>query len=188
MRPSRIVLWCALLVLSAVPASATTLVRQGLEGLVADNEAMVTGRVLDLHSYWNDDHSFILTDVRVRLERSGKMKNPFANDVTFTVLGGTVGDITTLIVGGPEIVPGSDYVLFLNREDLPGAPARLTIRDLSQGIFNIEESPDGRVAVSQAIDHALLPDASGQTQPPGGEKGLPLEQMLRQVRQLAGER
>jgi hypothetical protein len=47
----------------------TTLIRQGLERLTSDDEGIMVARVLDTRSYWNADHSFILTDVRVRPSR-----------------------------------------------------------------------------------------------------------------------
>jgi hypothetical protein len=185
MRFSRIVALALIaLAVLAIPAGATTLIRHGLESLTADNELIVHGRVLDIHSYWNDDHSFILTDVTMRPSQVLKGVAGRPADITFTVMGGTVGEITTVIVGGPDLVPGGDYVLFLNREDLPGATQRLTVRDLSQGSYLVE---NGR-AFSQALGHPLLPDAAGLTEPPGGEEGLALVEMMRQVRQLAGTR
>jgi hypothetical protein len=169
--------WVAALTLAA-PASATTLVRRGLERLTLDSETIVEASVLDLHSYWNADHSFILTDIRARPSRV--LKGDPATEVVFTVMGGTVGDRTVLVVGGPDIAPGSRFVLFLGRTDLPGAPGRLTVRDLSQGVFVIER---GR-AFSQAMHEPLLPDADGLFEVPGGEAGLPLEELALRVREI----
>ncbi len=184
MRLSRIVALALVAVaVSAISASATTLVRQGLDRLTAENELVVHGRVMEIRSYWNDDHNFILTDVRVRPNQVLKGDRP-AGDVTLTVLGGTVGEISTVIIAGPDLVPGSDYVLFVNREDLPGATRRLTVRDLAQGVFRVEK---GR-AFSQALDHPLVADATGRFDVPGGEEGMALEEMARQVRQFAGNR
>lgn len=175
--------------LLAGSAGATTLVRQGLERLAAENSLVLHGRVLGIHSYWNDSHTFIFTDVRVRPIATAKgFRRAPASDVTFTVMGGTVGDVTTLIVGGPELEPGSEYVLFLNDEGLAGGTRHLTVRDLSQGVFDLVGGPGGRRAVSQAIHHSLFPDASGSATPAGGEEGLELDAMLRQVRDLAGDR
>ena len=52
----------------AAPAHATTLVRMGLEDLTATNEMVVVGRVVDVHSHWNGDGTFILTDVRIAVD------------------------------------------------------------------------------------------------------------------------
>ena len=159
----------------AIPASATTLVRQGIDRLTVENETVVHGRVLDIRSYWNDDHTFILTDVRVRPARV--LKGQPGGDVTFTVMGGSVGEISTVIVGGADLVPGSEYMLFLGRVDLPGAANRLTVRDHAQGVFDIVKGH----ARSQAIGEPLLPDAQGRTEAEGGEEGIPLEELVRQI-------
>jgi hypothetical protein len=184
---ARLLLAVVLAVFAAIPAGATTLTRLGLEGLTATNEMILYGRVLDIHSYWNTDHNFIMTDVRVRPTQVLKGDRS-AQEVTFTVLGGTVGDITTLIIAGPELTPGSDYVLFLNREALHGNRNALTVRDLSQGAFEVANVGGDRRAFSQALSHALVPDAAGLADPPGGGSGLALDDMLQQIRQLAGDR
>ena len=172
-----LLVWVAALSLTT-PASATTLVRRGLDQLTLESEKVVEVSVLDLHSYWNADHSFILTDVRARPSRV--LKGAADEDVVFTILGGTVGDRTILVLGGPDIAPGSTYVLFLGRDDLPGAPGRLTVRDLCQGVFLVER---GR-AFSQAMHEPLVPDAQGLFDVPGGQDGLPLEELARRVFEL----
>ena len=176
MRGSRIVLLVLIAVaFAAIPASATTLVRQGLDRLTAENEMVVHGRVIDIHSYWNAAHTLILTDVHVR--SSKQLKGARAEDLTFTVMGGTVGETTTLIVGGPDLAPGSEYVLFLSRIDLPGTPGRLTVRDLCQGVFTVR---NGR-AFSEAAGEPLVPDAQGSAEAPGGAEGLALETLAQQI-------
>jgi len=157
------------------PAAATTLVRQSIERLTAANELIVRASVVEIHSYWNPEHSFILTDVVAT--PSHVLKGERRGAFTFTVPGGTVGDVTTLILGGPDLAPGSEYVLFLSRAALPGGPTRMTVRDLAQGVFDVR---DGR-ATSQAIGEPLQPDAEGRIEVPGGEDGLPLEALLREI-------
>jgi hypothetical protein len=163
--------------LSVSPATATTLIRQGLDRLIADSETIVQAKVLDLHSYWNPEHTFILTDVHAHTSLGLKGRQP--SELTFTVMGGRVGEVTILLVGGPDLVPGSEYVLFLARTDLPGAPNRLTVRDHSQGVFDVDK---GR-AFSQAIGEPLMPDIEGRTDVPGGESGLTIDELVRQVRE-----
>ena len=165
----------AAIVSLAAPASATSLVRRGIENLTRDNETIVQASVLDIYSYWNAAHTFILTDVHVR--PSKQMKGAAGGDVTFTVMGGTVSGTTTLIVGGPELEAGSEYVLFLSRIDLPGTPGRLTVRDLCQGVFTVRQ---GR-AFSEAAGEPLLPDAQGSAEAPGGADGIALETLAQQI-------
>lgn len=167
------------------PSSATTLIRQSLDRLVAANRTVVVGEVLDAHSYWNDEGTFILTDVRVRATDVLK-GNPKETDFTVTIMGGTVGDLTTLIVGGAELIPGKPYVLFLDEEDLPGVQDVRTVAYHSQGVFEVVKARDGMRAISQAVRHPMHPDALGFVDPPGGAKGLPLATMIQSIREIAG--
>lgn len=168
----------------AAPAGATTLVRASLDKLVADNATVVVGDVLDATSYWNAEGTFILTDVRVAVAELIK-GGLGSREVTVTLMGGSVGDLTTLIVGGAQLIPGRSYVLFLNEEDLPGAKGALTVRDLCQGAFDLAMAGDGLRAVSQANGHPLVPDAKGYIDAPGGVEGIPLNAMIESIREIA---
>ncbi len=183
-------LWRVVAVLAvagvAMPLNATILIRTGLEELTATNEMVVVGEVLETHPYWNSDGTFILTNVRVapiEIPKGDRRQQ----EIVVTVMGGTVGDLTTLIVGGADLVAGRSYVLFLNRENLPGARGVLTVRDDSQGVFEIVESEEGLRAVSQ-VRIPLLPDASGVSEPPGGAKGQPLDALLDSIRNIARQK
>jgi hypothetical protein len=164
----------------ANPGGATTLVRVGLDELVASNERVVLGEVIDAVSYWNEDKTFILTDVKISPVETIKGRDE--GEITVTLLGGTVGDLTTLIVGGAELIPGRSYVLFLNPEKLPGARQALTLRDHSQGAFEVTSRRGELRAVSQAVKHPLVPDRRGATQAPGGAEGFPLNVLLGSLR------
>jgi hypothetical protein len=182
---SRGVLAVAIAASVAVPARATTLIRSGLDELVTTNETVVVGQVLDAVSHWNADRSFILTEVRFSVLDTLKGESSGGGDLTVTLMGGTVGDLTTLIIGGAELVPGRSYVLFLDRSDLPGVPAARTVRDHVQGAFDVVVAEDGLRAVSQANRIPLLPDARGHVLPPGGARGLPLDVLVQSVRNFA---
>ena len=171
------------LALAAAPSGATTLIRASLPGLVADNGTIVVGEVVDSHSYWNEPHTFILTDVRIRTDEVLK-GDPKDTDFTVTILGGTVDDLTTLIVGGAELVPGKSYVLFLQEDDLPGVRNVRTVREHSQGVFDVVRARDGVRAISQANRHPLYPDALGFVDPPGGAKGVLLDDLVRSIREI----
>lgn len=166
--------------LCGAPAAATTLVRASVEDLVAANQTVVVGQVVDVFSYWNVDGTFILTDVIVRPDQV--LKGSVEGELTITQMGGTVGDMTTLILGGPELIPGHSYVLFLNEENLPGAEAVTTVRDHCQGVFEIRVAEDGELrAISQANSHPLVPDRQGYLDAPGGIEGFTLEVLAESV-------
>ena len=171
---------------AVAPASATTLVRESLDELVAGNRTVVVGEVVDARSYWNEDGTFILTDLRIapsEFLKGGRFHR--GGEFTVTLMGGSVGDLTTLIIGSAELIPGRAYVLFLNEESLPGTKA-LTVRDLAQGAFDLVMTKDGLRAISQANRHPLVPDAKGYVDAPGGVEGLPFEAMVQTVREIAG--
>lgn len=163
------------------PAGATTLIRESLDELVRSNRTIVVGEVVDMHSYWNADGTFILTDVRVVAH--DVLKGNVKDEVTLTVMGGQVGETTTLILGNPDLVPGNSYVLFLNDEELPGGKA-LTVRSLVQGAFDVKMGRDGLRAISQAIQFPLLPDGRGSFEAEGGAEGFPLNSMMQSIREI----
>lgn len=162
------------------PLGATTLIREGLDELVASNQRVIVGEVIDAVSYWNEDRTFILTDVRIAPDET--IKGKAESELTVTLLGGRVGDLTTLIVGGAELIPGRSYVLFLNPERLPGARQVLTLPDHCQGAFEVTATKGGLRAVSQANRHALVPDRIGRSDVPGGAEGFPLDRLLGSLR------
>lgn len=172
----------------ATQASATTLMRTGLDELTAGNRTIVIGKVLDVHSYWNEGGTFILTDVRLSVQEvlKGQVRG---DELTLTLMGGTVGDLTTLIVGGAELQPENSYVLFLDERSLPGVREKtLTVSDHCQGAFDLVPVGGGLKAVSQANRHPLVPDRQGSSEPPGGSEGLALDSMVRSIRSLTGTR
>lgn len=170
--------------LAGAPAGATTLIRMGLEDLVASNAVVVVGEILEAESRWNEDASFIVTDVQLAVHEvvKGRLSE---KEVTITLPGGRIGNRTHVVVGAAELVPGSSYVLFLSRMNLLRAGDGLVIRDLIQGAFDLKLGRGGLHAVSQALRHSLLPDKSGQLGPPGGTEGIPIDAMLSEIRRIA---
>lgn len=169
----------ALAIALTAPASATMLVRQGLDDLTKSNHTVLVGEVIDVYSYWNEGGTFVLTDVIVA--PSEVLKGRVGDEVVITVMGGTIGDQTTLIVGGAELLPGASYVLFVDNADLPGAPGAFTVKEHSQGVFEIVDTGSGLRAVSQAVDQRLVPDASGDAKVAGDFQGFPLDAMLENI-------
>lgn len=174
----------ALAVCIATPASASRFARVGMDYLVAENETIVVGEVLEAHSYWAASGTFILTDVTIAVSEVLKGDSNL-QEVTVTLPGGSVGELSAVVVGGAELQPGTSYVLFLRRGNLPGAAGVHMVRDHSQGVFELVAGKKGLRAVSQARAHGLVPDAFGVAEAPGGAEGLPLEVMKQTVRELA---
>jgi len=167
----------------AASAGATTLVRASLEDLTANNDTIVVGEVLGASSYWNWEGTFILTDVRVA--PSDVLKGRVdGRELTVTLMGGTVDDLASVVVGTAQLVPGQSYVLFLDRDDLPGAAGVTTVRTHGQGAFDLLEGEGGAVrAVSQANRLTLMADRQGRTEALGGAKGIPLQEFKDSIRE-----
>lgn len=166
----------------ATSAGATTLLRAGVDALTASADTVVYGDVLGARSYWNGDHTFILTDVRVAPREV--LKGAAAGELTVTLMGGSVGDRTVMVVGGAALEPGQSYVLFVGAGALPGRAAVATVPAHAQGVFEVRKAADGTSrAVSQAGEEVLVPDALGRTEVPGGREGLALPELLDGIRQ-----
>ncbi len=161
-----------LLLIAALPSSGTTLRRASLERLVDDHELIVVAQATGMVSYWNEDRSMILTDVTVRPDTVLKGQT-HGEAITLTLPGGTVNDVTVAIVSGAQLEPGGSYLLFLGQASLVPGHRAWTVRQLSQGVFDIELDEGGELRVlSQARRVPLLQDSRGQVEPPGGQKGL----------------
>jgi len=168
----------------AAPASASTFARLGLDDLVDQNKTIVVGEVMAARSYWNEARTFILTDFRLAV--SEVLKGAVGTrEVTITVPGGKVGDLTSVIVGGADLTPGKPYVLFLDRKDLLGTRGVLTIPDHCQGVFDLEVSGDRVQAISQGRRQALLTSAEGIAEPAGGTQGMPFTTLVLSIRERA---
>ena len=110
----------------AAPAGASSFARMGLDELVDENPTIVVGEVVGSRSYWNDAQTFILTDYRIAV--SDVLKGAVASrEITVTIPGGKVGDLTSVIVGGADLAAGKPSVLFLDRKDLLGSRGVLTV-------------------------------------------------------------
>jgi hypothetical protein len=159
------------------PGEATTLVKQELGDLVRESEVVVVGRVRSLQSYWNSQRTFILTDVAVDLDQTFKGEVS-SSSLIVTLMGGAVGNLTTVIVCGPELIPGRSYLLFLRKGNLPGGKRAVTVGALCQGVFDIELTPSGLRAVSQAALHGVLSLDGTSSDPAGGKHGMEFDDMV----------
>ena len=188
--PRRLLLFALVLCLTAsmaVPVTASSFVRMSLEELNEAHQTIVLAEVLDTYSYWNDAGTFIFTNVR--LETREVVKGSVGSDqFLVTLMGGTVDDLTNLVLGTAELEIGNSYLLFLNEGRLPGAKVERTVRAHGQGAFDIVATKDGGLrAVSQASHLVMHPDKSGEAMAPGGAEGFNLNQLIATLRSMDQE-
>lgn len=187
MRPNaRIASWlvtAALAILATAPQALATQVRHlDMRELSRSSSDIVIGRVERVASRWNASGTKIFTDVTVRVSESLKGAGGV---VTFSQLGGTVGDLRQTVEGCPAFAPGEEAVLFLWRDDR--GQAQLT--GLGQGKFEIRRDGSGRAIVQRHVEGLAVREARLLRLVPEGNSapGVPLEDLVTEIRSALAE-
>ena len=171
----------------ALPASATTVEERTIRDLTAESSTIVHGTVVSTESRWNEDHSLIITDVRIRVE--SVLKGSAASSVVVTQPGGTVGKLRVDVSGAMTFRAGQETVLFLQS----AAEGQSIVTGLFQGRFDVTEDARGQKIV-RGLSGEELNSLQAASAPSGGEgirvaPGAPvtLDQFLGGVRGLVLE-
>lgn len=127
-------LTCVLL-LSAMAASATTIVMPTDEQLVGKAAVIVEGTVLTSQAV--DREGAIWTETTLRVEKT--LKGAVPETITIAEVGGIVGDRITKIFGRAEYAAGERVLLFLNK----GKSGHYRTVDLFVGKFSAKSTLDG---------------------------------------------
>lgn len=106
--------------------------RLPLEELSKKSELIVTGKVLDQRSEWNEEKTKIYTRVTVSVDEYHKGEGA-EETVTVTHLGGEIGEVGELYTGTARFKKDEEVVLFL-RKDLKG---NLRVAGSNQGKFTV---------------------------------------------------
>jgi hypothetical protein len=103
-----------LLIVSALPLSASQFVEQSFDRVARDSAYVVRGSVIDTWSAWDDAHEVIYTYATLRVSRYfGEMAGP--DTLVVREVGGTVDGYTQEAIGFPAIRRGEQVVLFLSK-------------------------------------------------------------------------
>ncbi|MCK4857145.1 MAG: hypothetical protein KAT58_04175 [candidate division Zixibacteria bacterium] len=121
----------ACLLLVTVSADAASVRKMSLPELTRNSEAIVIGTVTEVSSSWATDRAQIFTSVTLNVSES--LKGNKSGVITFTQIGGVVGDTRVSVAGFPKFVEGSEVLLFLANDPDGYIP---TI-GLGQGKFDI---------------------------------------------------
>ena len=122
-----------------VVVSATVAVKLAPRQQAARADVVVTARVLDAQSQWNEDHSKIITLTRVAVQKV--LKGTAPAELVVRQFGGTVGDLRSAIEGDARLVPHQDVVMFLRR----GAGNVVYLVAMAQSVGVLKTAPDGTV-------------------------------------------
>ena len=135
----------ALALLLPVLAHATVQVPVEFGEMVQGSQLVVHGRVVAVRSQQTGDRRSIETVVTVAVTEA--LKGRPGDTVTFRMPGGDVGRIRRVMVGVPRFTSGDDVIVFLR-----GAPPAMpTVFGLSQGLYRVARTADGRAVVAPAI-------------------------------------
>jgi hypothetical protein len=117
--------------LTAAAARATTVPQMSLRDMVRMAPSIVHGTVASSSSHWNDDHSLIVTDVRIRI--TDVLKGNEVGEVVVTQPGGKVGKLRVDVDGAAAFRPGDEAILFL----APDAKGHQEVVGVFRGRFDV---------------------------------------------------
>lgn len=140
--------------LTCVIASAATLEKLSLEQMSQKATLIVRGRVTSCAG----DHRGSLIYTRCRMNVTEKWKGTAAGQTEFVIPGGTFGGLTQTFTGTPRFTNGDEYVLFL----WAGKSGIHQLIGLSQGVFDVKATGNGKARAQRSATSELMLDAGGQ--------------------------
>ena len=163
-------------------ASATVELPVEFGEMVLGSQLVVHGRVVDVRSQQTGDRRSIETLVTVAVIDA--LKGRPGDTVSFRLPGGEVGRYRRVVVGVPRFAAGDDVIVFLRG----GAPALPTIFGLSQGLYRVMRTADGRAVVAPAPLMAPAVGAERVVRGDPARQPLALDAFAREVRARAEAR
>ncbi len=143
-----------LLIFSSVPNVAALVIEKSLNDLTAEADSIVTGKVVNKESYW--ENGKIFTDVTISVGENIKGKPE--NKIIVQVQGGVVGDIYAQVSDVPLFENNEEVLLFLKGNKVVG---------WNQGKFTIKNDKvkENDKSVTEFIDNIrqnLQPSAESE--------------------------
>lgn len=174
-----------LLIVSAMPLSASQFIDQAFDDVARGATYIVRGSVVDTWSAWNDDHDVIFTYATVRVSRYfGERAGP--DTLLVREVGGTVDGYTQEAIGFPAIRRGEQVVLFLTEWE---NSTDLRIHAFNQGKYLVRQRGNFEELVSDPVkqgEERLAP--AGPRQMTAEAAGLSIEEFAGMVESArAGE-
>jgi hypothetical protein len=136
-----------LLIVSALPLSASQFIEQPFDQIARESDYIVRGTIENTWSAWDDAHEVIFTYATVRVSRYfGETAGP--DTLVVREVGGTVDGYTQEAIGFPAIRRGEEVVLMLARWD-DGAEYR--IHAYNQGKFLVRKQARGDILIEDPV-------------------------------------
>jgi hypothetical protein len=113
---SNIVLFFVLFLLWLSPALLAQQMAVELKDLSAGADVIVTGKITQLSSSWNDDNTRIYTRATIQVDEYLKGINN-GSSITVSYPGGEVGDVGEMYSHMPRFVDDEEVLVFLKKDD-----------------------------------------------------------------------
>jgi hypothetical protein len=127
----------SLLTLSALlaptVANSTTLARMSVAQMTHAAQLVVRARCVTNFTLWDDGEIWTFTTFAVEETWKGAHAENSNQDITVRLLGGTVGNLTSVVSGVPRFAPGEEVILFLE----PTSRGDFSIVSWVQGTFRV---------------------------------------------------
>jgi hypothetical protein len=139
----------------ALSSLATTLERLSLDEMIQRSTAIVRGKVLDSTTVQRGNMVYTV----YRLQVTERIKGGAGTASTEVYLpGGAIGGYRQSFAGTPQMIRGSEYVVFLwiSPKGIP------QVVGLGQGVFDVKASVTGETVLSRGPLEAEVLDASGK--------------------------
>lgn len=162
----------------AMPAGAATFVDMKIPQLVAESDAVIEGRVIEVDSFWNENGTVIVTEAVVQVDET--IVGNSARTLRVRVPGGEVGGYTIQAPGFPTLSIDERVVLFVHRAE-DGHGLRITGNPL--GKYRVVEEGGDQIARPTVDSGAVLVSpGGGRTAAP---QALSLDRLKDDIRDAA---
>jgi len=177
----------------ALPVGASTFVAMSEKDLVAASDAVVRGQVVSVESFWNDQHTLIISEAVFEVE--SVIVGTAPRYVTLRTAGGTVDGYTVEAIGFPTFHAGDRALLFLERDEqrplggvhTKGRPEGYRIAGYELGHYRIVNDGQEQIAVPAADPGLRFLRKGGRPAAPQRVRRLEVfEEELRQLSRQQG--
>jgi hypothetical protein len=164
-------------------AGATTVQKFTVSDLAKKSESIVLARVEDETARVDEGTKEIYTYITLRViddvkgaKRNDNAKNPKAEEmITIRQLGGSVGNLISVVPGMPTFRKGEEVVVFLSAKDRAGYP---WVMGLQQGKYTVTTGEDGFKQVRNEMDGLTVMEQDGTKIEAKGATTQPLASFL----------
>lgn len=141
-------------------AFATTVRKFSVKELTRKSDSIVQGRVESITSSWDAARKEIYTYYTLNVAVG--IKGQRAGIVTIRQLGGTVGNVASIVPGMPNFKHGEEVVVFLTQNDAAGYP---WVMGLQQGKYSVVEQNGVKLVRNELAGTELLAPNGAHVKP-----------------------